>query len=709
MSSTRLHQEEESWLRYPEPHIATDSKFSFQKQPSFDQTSTTFGGYLANNKQHFDTSSTNNKRPLSTEFNASSFHLSTDFGFNHTNNINNNRAHAFSPSGPSPVSASFASSSSPTGPQPRTLSEELAMALQQQPPEHNFNTSYPSPTTPSGFLSSPADLSMPSSSSSSFSSSSSSHFPLFKPRNYDTSSLSTGQQGHRHNPNNINYDHRSNLEDASQPHRKPRPSPLALYANPTDGTSSHYRATGSPTSAISRDTTTAHDIVGSPQTAMATATASAASFGYMGTSHSQSHYQSQSQHHQYAGATSPLSRFHHLNNNNNNNNNNHGSNHGSRGNHRYSLQGPPPSNPSQSLMHPHYRASSLSVSSGASTSSYSTISSPTSSSPPCFCHSKSVGHRPGCHKSTSTQTHHPACQHHTHFASTPISSTTATAATNTSPQPPKQTSLQLQPSQQQQQQAQYAVKFGRATKGVSRFGTPRFTPEFDPTDPSYASSFSRSNRRLASASDENNGYGRPRDYDDDAMDVDDASYASEPPKKKQRSTASILLGAAVETVIFTGAVALSAYQLLTGKGKLSTTSSASHSKQGSTASDVESRNTPASEGAMQEDEKSVKQNTPARPARPHYSTGSLGRTARGSYYHKAKTPRSFRTRQSLSGSHNIPHATGFHARSSSMPVRPNTGTEETDEAFLRMEAQLSNLISEGKRALSSRIEVWDEE
>ncbi|KAG0029628.1 hypothetical protein BGZ82_007818 [Podila clonocystis] len=184
------------------------------------------------------------------------------------------------------------------------------------------------------------------------------------------------------------------------------------------------------------------------------------------------------------------------------------------------------------------------------------------------------------------------------------------------------------------------------------------------------------------------------------MDVDDASYASEPPKKKQRSTASILLGAAVETVIFTGAVALSAYQLLTGKGKLSTASDVMN---------VESQDAPASEGAMQEDEKIVKQDTPARPPRPHYSSGSLGRTARGSYYHKAKTPRSFRSRQSLSGAHNFSHATSFHARSSSMPVRPNTGTEDSDEAFLRMEAQLNNLITEGKRALSSRIEVWDEE
>ncbi|KAG0017016.1 hypothetical protein BGZ82_000878, partial [Podila clonocystis] len=85
MSSKRLHQEDEPWLRYPEPHTTTENKLSFQKQPSLDRTPTTFGGYLANNKQHLDTSSANIKRPLSTEFGASSFHLSTDFGFNHTN------------------------------------------------------------------------------------------------------------------------------------------------------------------------------------------------------------------------------------------------------------------------------------------------------------------------------------------------------------------------------------------------------------------------------------------------------------------------------------------------------------------------------------------------------------------------------------------------------------------------------------------------
>jgi hypothetical protein len=43
-----------------------------------------------------------------------------------------------------------------------------------------------------------------------------------------------------------------------------------------------------------------------------------------------------------------------------------------------------------------------------------------------------------------------------------------------------------------------------------------------------------------------------------------------------------------------------------------------------------------------------------------------------------------------------------------LPERPNTGTEDDDEQFLRMEAQINGLIVEGKRALHSRIPNWQE-
>jgi hypothetical protein len=63
-------------------------------------------------------------------------------------------------------------------------------------------------------------------------------------------------------------------------------------------------------------------------------------------------------------------------------------------------------------------------------------------------------------------------------------------------------------------------------------------------------------------------YRAQRDQEEAAAESALGLYSSpEPPKKRQRSTAAVLFGVAFETVIFTSAVALSAYQLLTGKGR----------------------------------------------------------------------------------------------------------------------------------------------
>ncbi|KAF9966323.1 hypothetical protein BGZ70_002648 [Mortierella alpina] len=259
-------------------------------------------------------------------------------------------------------------------------------------------------------------------------------------------------------------------------------------------------------------------------------------------------------------------------------------------------------------------------------------------------------------------------------------------------------------------------KPGRATKGIQRFGFPQFRPEMDDSHPG-SSTASLATVRTASTSTSGSSYGMQRDRDDDD-DMDDAGTSltvSEPPKKRLRSTASMLLDAAVETVIFTGAVALSAYQLLTGKGL----GSGHHSKQSSFASDDTQgsrEDTPKTQDEDPMEEKLALQldiasaNT-SRTLRNYSSASTLGRPPRPGGYYRAKTPRPYRSRQSFSsaGHHHHPHHQTGHARSSSMPVRPNTGTEDSDEAFLRMEAQLNNLIAEGKRALNSRIEVWDEE
>ncbi|KAF9912099.1 hypothetical protein EC991_001045 [Linnemannia zychae] len=443
------------------------------------------------------------------------------------------------------------------GPPPKPLSEELSMALQ-----NNDDNDASSDSTPSGLLSSPADISTPSSAASS-TSNSTTHFPLFKP---STPNLTTG---------------------------KLRPSPLSLYNNPRqneiNSPSTFSLKTGSPTSAVSRDSTTAADIATSPR-AISAAVAAAASLG----------------------VASPLA---------------------------------PRSTTASQQVH-----------------------------------------------------HHPACQHHTSLP-------------------------------EDDESVVHGPKFGRVTKNVRRFGFPQFRPQLDESDPGTfdPSRRDRTNNATMKTTSTSTGYGmrRHQEEDDDDLGV----YALEPPKKRQRSTATMLLDAAFETVIFTGAVALSAYQLITGKGK-----TPGHSKQASLTSGVDDdglqaeivktlEDDPMEEKLSLQLDSAMTSNTP-RTTRP-YSTsgGNLSRkpstsSRPASFHHKSKAQRaSFRaSRQSFSTStasssaySHIPHQHSGHFRSPSMPARPNTGTEDTDEAFLRMEAQLNSLIAEGKRALSSRIEVWDEE
>ncbi|KFH69040.1 hypothetical protein MVEG_05842 [Podila verticillata NRRL 6337] len=173
----------------------------------------------------------------------------------------------------------------------------------------------------------------------------------------------------------------------------------------------------------------------------------------------------------------------------------------------------------------------------------------------------------------------------------------------------------------------------------------------------------------------------------------------EPPKKKMRSTAAILLGAAVETVILTSAVALSAYNLLTGKGK-----------------DPQDATEVVEEPKPQEPEKPVLQiqSAPVNIPRGHTS-GAPHRSPRPhmahSYHHTSHHYKSSKSKNKANNllSSSLPHAqTHRYGPKEPLPGRPDTGTEDNDEQFLRMEAQLTNLIAEGKRALSTRIESFNE-
>ncbi|KAG0278734.1 hypothetical protein BGZ95_003275 [Linnemannia exigua] len=161
-------------------------------------------------------------------------------------------------------------------------------------------------------------------------------------------------------------------------------------------------------------------------------------------------------------------------------------------------------------------------------------------------------------------------------------------------------------------------------------------------------------------------YKAQRDQEEAAAEGALGLYSTaEPPKKRQRSAAAVLFGAAFETVIFTSAVALSAYQLLTGKGR----------QQGlqddGASTGVEGETAPVSDDATSANQSIVN---------GHGLSASLP--------------------------HSNPHEPDhpFYERAMIPPKRPNTGTEDNDPQFLRMEAQLSTLIAEGKRALSSRIQ-----
>ncbi|KAI8596043.1 hypothetical protein EDD21DRAFT_389518 [Dissophora ornata] len=475
MSSKRSFQqrEEEPWLRYPDPlttsrdyrRSSAASYYKHQSTASFDLNR------LDHLDQHsFQVQSMPQQQPHRTTAETTS-PLTTPTMI-HMRTIS--RTGASSPSNDQGfrfTQTNYRSSfSSRRGTQTRTLSEELSMALQQSPEDN-----YPSPTTPSGFLSSPADVSMLSSSgSSSPTLSSTGHFPLFKP------SLS--------GPHNT-------IGSGGQP--KPRPSPLSL-----DHSNSHGQEgvagenpsfpfhSGSPTSDVSRETTTA---ARSPRAAFTDEAAN-------------------------LGSSSPLPRS----------------------NLRHS----------RGIMSP---ATSISGS-----SYYSSASSPRALTAPCssLCHRRSSSsyhqHHPSCLHSQSNHhnhgQHHPACQHHTAL-----------------------------PQSQQEHPLQHGPKPGRATKGINRFGMPKFRPEMDDSHPGSSEKYTP--MKTTSTSTSGSGYGMLRNRDDDDDDMDGLG-SSEPPKKRQRSMSLMLLDAAVETVIFTGAVALSAYQLLTGKSKLG-----SHSKQSSMTSE----------------------------------------------------------------------------------------------------------------------------
>ncbi|KAG9320947.1 hypothetical protein KVV02_007695 [Mortierella alpina] len=195
-------------------------------------------------------------------------------------------------------------------------------------------------------------------------------------------------------------------------------------------------------------------------------------------------------------------------------------------------------------------------------------------------------------------------------------------------------------------------------------------------------------------------------------------FSAEPPKKRQRSAAAMLFGAAFETVIFTSAVALSAYQLLTGKGRQVLDEDDTMASPDVDANMTEANLHTSPKPVLQIE--STAMDIPTRRVR-HRDTGLLGKSLHHNshmHHHRSRKSRSSVKNRHGNGlllSTSLPHAYEYDhgllgdQAMTLLPGRPNTGTEDNDEQFLRMEARLSSLIAEGKRALNSRIQDWAEE
>ncbi|KAI8594958.1 hypothetical protein EDD21DRAFT_448999 [Dissophora ornata] len=327
----------------------------------------------------------------------------------------------------------------------------------------------------------------------------------------------------------------------------------------------------------------------------------------------------------------------------------------------------------------------LSHSSSASNSSYSNPSSPSSTTAPCsaLCshpkghnhHSHSHHHHPHCshHKNDRhNRHHHPTCHHfspgHRH----------SSRSGKTSKHPHRYSAPLFGPGHEDELNALNSGEENRLD--VALPGDVPLEMEEPTTSTAVTIVGSTPAFGIGALRDQ-------REREDGLMCLD----VTEPPAKRQRSAAAVILGAAVETVIFTSAVALSAYQLLTGKGKQQLDATMTFADESNTADST-------AEQSMVH-VKSAPMNIPSRNIR-HKNSDQLGKSLHhNGTHHKSKH---YKSRHGLSAS--LPHAYGHDDHEGgNLLMRPNTGTEDNDEQFLRMEAQLSSLIAEGKRALSSRI------
>ncbi|CAO3566250.1 unnamed protein product [Mortierella alpina] len=219
--------------------------------------------------------------------------------------------------------------------------------------------------------------------------------------------------------------------------------------------------------------------------------------------------------------------------------------------------------------------------SSASSSSYSNTSSPSSATAPCsaLCqHAPSREHRHHHHHQqqqphSSSQHHHRNCHHHKQDRHTHHRSQRQQHHPSchyhkpTLPHGVKSDRTSTLRSDEPQLIVEHGVDHGGELNASSAETTGEATAPL--LDPTVAAASPMTSSTAVTIVDSTPAFGvsahRLCEHEDNSNAL--GLFSAEPPKKRQRSAAAMLFGAAFETVIFTSAVALSAYQLLTGKGR----------------------------------------------------------------------------------------------------------------------------------------------
>lgn len=161
---------------------------------------------------------------------------------------------------------------------------------------------------------------------------------------------------------------------------------------------------------------------------------------------------------------------------------------------------------------------------------------------------------------------------------------------------------------------------------------------------------------------------------------DDMELDADRPLKKRRSIGGAILETALDTVIFTGAVAYTAYRLWRGN----TTEEANEDKSPERDTDAMEEGQEMKAAAVAPDTPSSPKKTPGPAYRIHMSRSRP--SSRPSSARKLKA---------------------HYVKPKKTALGNKEPEDDEDQVFARFQEKLSNMINEGKAALRSKVDVWD--